>query len=184
MKEMMVVAVLAGTMLVGCGKPKLTVSYQNTSERSVAVQSTLVEAGSKGYSKPDGKGGFTHAKSSSHTLFLSSYPVTMQDRYKEPTADDQVKVAISLTGQSGTDIKSPLAAGSYSPKAEWFQAVDSARIYTYGNGKYVTYSFDPRSTEGNVKITSVQGDEVKGEIDLAQGQMAIKGAFTAKLAKN
>lgn len=182
MRTTFVMVVCVGA-LAGCGKPKLLVSYQNMSDRAVSVQSTLVEVGTKGYSKPDGKGGFQQAKSSTYTVYLSTYPVTMQDRWKEPTADEQLKVSITLTGKSGTDTNAPLEVGSYSPKAEWFEAVDAAKIYTFGSGKYVTYSFDPQSTDGSVKITSVEGDTVKGEIDLKQASMAIKGPFTAKVVK-
>jgi hypothetical protein len=100
---------------------------------------------------------------------------------KPLASDDQIRVTFSLVGDEGGDEKSPLKAGDYSAKADKFMKAETVGIVTRKDGKDNTLWLDRSALTGNVKVTSVSGDTISGEVDLTDGEAAIKGPFTAKV---
>lgn len=124
-------------------------------------------------------------KASSNYIVLASYDLDtsagMNSMNKPVKAADEIRVAFQLVGDEGTDDKSAIKAGSYTTKADKFGKVDYVTVAYFADGKESSNSFDIAKTGGEVKITSVSGDTVSGEIDLTEGERSIKGKFTAKL---
>ena len=96
-------------------------------------------------------------------------------------------IGFQLVGPLGSSNKgTPLAPGTYAtePPAPFFV---SYGMQTLVDAKRVFYNASnlPRgSTKGHVKITSVEGDTVKGEIDIATlDKHAIKGSFTTTIVR-
>lgn len=100
---------------------------------------------------------------------------------KPLASDDQIRVTFSLVGDEGGNEKSPLKAGDYSAKADKFMKAETVSIVTRKDGKDNTLWLDRSALTGNVKVTSVSGDTISGEVDLTAGEAAIKGPFTAKV---
>lgn len=125
-----------------------------------------------------------------HTIYLASYEMETTSpawTRKTPTAPDQMRVDIQLTGEEGTKTDSPLKVATYGAKAGKFNSVRGATIHTFADGKKTQTHFETlfsdSKVEGEVKITSVTTDTVSGEVNLIDGGNSIKGNFTAKLPK-
>jgi hypothetical protein len=131
----------------------------------------------------DGK--TTVATASSNYIVLGNYDIDtssgMISMEKPVTAADQIRVSIQLIGQEGTDEKAGFKTGTFTTKADKFGKVDYANIAYYADGKESKNFFDISKTTGEVKITSVTGDSVSGEINLMEGDKSVKGNFTAKI---
>jgi hypothetical protein len=111
------------------------------------------------------------------------------EKLKEP---GQVLVFISLYGEKATtDEKTPVKVASYPGDGKYSTSLSTVTVYFFGEGKdnVVSLSLGPGSPDakGEVKITSVTGDTVIGEIDAsgkANGkEVSVKGPFTAKIYK-
>ena len=106
---------------------------------------------------------------------------------KSLTAPEQVRVMLQLVGEEGTDQKSEFKAGTYKadPK-EKFMKLDYLEVTTFADGKEVKTSFDTSFSAskitGQVTVTSVTADSISGTIDVTEGDKAVKGPFTAKIA--
>lgn len=124
-------------------------------------------------------------KASSNYIVLANYDIDtssgMNSMEKAVTAPDQVRVAIQLVGEEGTDDKTGIKTGTYTTKADKFGKVDYVNIAYFADGKESKNIFNISKTEGEVKITSVSADTVSGEINLTEGDKSIKGSFTAKI---
>jgi hypothetical protein len=125
-----------------------------------------------------------------HTIYLANYEMETTSpgwTRKVPSAPDQMRVDIQLTGEEGTKTDSPFKVATYGPKAGKFDSVRSVVIHTFADGKatptHFNILFSDSKAEGEVKITSVTADSVSGEVDLTDGGNSIKGNFTAKLPK-
>ncbi len=125
-----------------------------------------------------------------HTIVVANYDLdtaNLATMRKPMTAADQMRVMISLTGEEATNEKSPLKTGTYDTKADKFNKVRALVVTSYVDGKDKDENFDTMSSvtkvAGTVKLTSVTDDSVAGEIDVTDGEKAIKGTFTAKLPK-
>ena len=125
-----------------------------------------------------------------HTIYLANYEMeTISPGWtrKTPTAPDQMRVDIQLTGEEGTKTESPFKVATYSAKADKSNSVRSAVIHTFADGKptqtHFNTLFSNSKVEGEVKIMSVTADAVSGEVNLSDGGNSIKGNFTAKLPK-
>lgn len=108
------------------------------------------------------------------------------------TAPGQVLVFISLYGEKGTTgEKTPVKAATYPGDGKYSTSLSTVTVYVFNDGKTETASLPigPGSPDnkGEVKITSVTGDTVTGEIDAsgkANGKdVFVKGPFTAKIYK-
>lgn len=168
----------------GAGGSKLDVKIGGK-DMPLNIKSSGTYASTKTFTEnKDGQAKIT--KASSNYIVLASYDLDtsagMNSMNKPVTAADQIRVAIQLVGDEGTDDKTPIKVGSYTTKAEKFGKVDYVTVAYFADGKESSNSFDIRKTDGEVKITSVSGDTVSGEIDLTEGERSVKGKFTAKLA--
>ena len=106
------------------------------------------------------------------------------------TAPEQVKIFLSLHDDAGTGIETPIKPATYkggkSPGPMTFELIN---VYVFRDGKeqrlymYPSQQADPASCE--VKIISVDGDTIKGEINVSGKQdgkeFLVKGPFTAQI---
>src|SRR5688572_16546779 len=125
-----------------------------------------------------------------HTIYLANYEMETTSpawTRKVPSAPDQMRVDIQLTGEEGTKTESPFKVATYGARVGKFNSVRSVVIHTFADGKatqtHFNTLFSDSKVEGEVKITSVTADSVSGEVNLTDGGNSIKGNFTAKLPK-
>lgn len=105
---------------------------------------------------------------------------------KKMTAPDQVRLVIQLQDKADVKKDMPVTTGEYAGKMEEFSRVQNVFVYTFAGGtdKRTLVAGSNSDNKGSVKITSVTGDTVSGEIDLSNTDSAFKGSFTAKVWKN
>lgn len=136
--------------------------------------------------------GKPNVKTFVHKIYLANFEMDTSGgsgwTNKPLTAPEQMRVQIDLTGEEGTDMKSPFKVGTYTAQADKTSGVRTAIIRTFADGKQTDTRFDSlmsigggKKAEGEVKITNVTADFVSGEVNLTEGDKSIKGAFTAKL---
>ena len=127
----------------------------------------------------------TTTKSAAHHFALANYELDtssgMISLDKALTTPEQVRINFQITGEEGTDDKTPIKSGTYTASADKFNKIDLIRIVTFADGKETKTSFRIDKTEGEIKINSVNGESVSGEINLTEGDKSVKGAFTAKI---
>jgi hypothetical protein len=108
------------------------------------------------------------------------------------TAPGQALVFVSLYGEKATtDEKTAVKAATYPGDGKYSTSLSTVTVYGFADGKteVASLSIGPGSPDnkGEVKITSVTGDTVTGEIDAsgkANGKdVSVKGTFTAKIYK-
>lgn len=123
------------------------------------------------------------------------YMIDLTDFEYEPNAswkpkdEKQMLVSISIFGKSGDTAETPLRTGTfelspqYSKVDENYDRISNVTATVFKDGKTEEYSF-ASSAKGTVKINSVSGDTVTGEVDLTQENGgSIKGNFTAQMKK-
>lgn len=108
---------------------------------------------------------------------------------EKPKDDKQTLITIELFGDSGGTRDTPLRTGTFeisspgSKVGDKFGKINNVMATIFKDGKTDIYSFT-FNAKGNVKINSVSGDSVTGEVDLTQENGGkIKGNFTAKIVK-
>lgn len=145
-------------------------------EYSFDIKDAVIWNGSLPYFGEDGK----QMKQGEHNIILGSY-----DFEGEPgrtVKAGQTKVVVKLSGEIGTEEAPNLKVGTYSTGKNGAMTVSSNNILIFDGSKevqnYETYGFS-----GEVKIISVEGDSVKGEIDIKTAKQLCKGTFTAKIKK-
>lgn len=116
-----------------------------------------------------------------HSIILGSYDFGGEPARTVPAG--QYKVVVGITGDwiaKGSEII--VKPGTYITGKNGAMTVADNNIVFIENGKeiqnYKTYGFI-----GEVKITSVEGETVKGEIDIKTDTQQSKGSFTAKIYK-
>ena len=198
MKKLLIL-IFASLWLTACGAagtgtstgpsaPKLDVKVGGK-DSTLNVKSGAVYYSAMAFTAPDKP----TVKTSIHTIYLANFemdtttgPAWMN---KPLTAPDQMRVDLSLTGEDGTNEKSPFKVGTYSAQTANVNGVRSASILTFADGKQTETRFESlmslggKGANGEVKITSVSADTVSGEVNLSEGDKSIKGTFTAKLPK-
>jgi hypothetical protein len=108
------------------------------------------------------------------------------------TAPEQVKIFLSLHDDAGTTVDTPLKPATYKgAKSPGPMSLELINVYVFRDGKeqrlymYPAQQADPAASE--VKITSVDGDIVKGEINVSGKQdgkeLIVKGPFTAQIKR-
>jgi hypothetical protein len=108
------------------------------------------------------------------------------------TAPEQVKIFLSLHDETGTTVDTPLKPATYKgAKSTGPMSLELINVYVFRDGKeqrlhlYPSSQADPTASE--VKITSVEGDTVKGEINVSGKQdgkeLIVKGPFTAQIKR-
>jgi hypothetical protein len=181
-----VVAIACALSFYGCSKSGgggLHVKSTATGEKDLATKSSYAFAVTKTFTDASGK--MTTASSyrtyvANYDLESANFALTLD---KPLTSDDAVRVVFSLVGEEGTKEASPPKAGTYSAKADKYMKVEDVAIVSRKGGADNKYFLDRSTLNGQVKVTSASADEMAGDIDLAAGDNAIKGSFTAKVLK-
>jgi hypothetical protein len=176
-----------GAAGIGTSSPKLDVKVGGK-DSSLNVKSGAVNYSGMAFTAP----GKPDVKTSVHYIYIANYEMDTTGvawMRKPLTAPDQMRVDIALTGEDGTNEKSPFKVGTYSAQAQNVNGVRTVVVNTFADGKQTETRFDSlmgsglKKAEGDVKITSVSADAVSGEVNLTEGDKSIKGTFTAKLPK-
>jgi hypothetical protein len=166
------------TMLCGisffvsaCGFPGggMKLKYQGT-ETSIEPKSAFVA--------PNSSGG--------HSIQITNYPVEMGNTYEyskiRAKENGQYRLDIMIVKKKADSVQ-PVEIGEYKildPKQELKDKLVRATIYRFENGADSQDQLDYNDIKGSLKITVVEGETVKGTIDLDDGKLAIKGDFTAR----
>lgn len=106
-----------------------------------------------------------------------------------PANDTQTAIEISLFGDSGETADKPLKVKTFELSSsgakvgDKFGKVSNVIVKIFKDGKLEETSLT-YNAKGTVKINSVDGETVKGEVDLIQDNGGkIKGDFTAQMKK-
>jgi len=113
-----------------------------------------------------------------YDLDTGNFGLTMN---KPLASDEQVRATFSIVGDVGGNEKTAPKAGTYPAKADKYMKAEDVSIVTRKDGKDSEVFFDRSGLSGEVKVTSVSGDTISGEVDLTSGEMSMKGPFTAKI---
>jgi hypothetical protein len=179
------IALAAALFLAGCGKGagsnSLHVKSPATGEKDLAAKSGYSFAVTKTFTDTSNK--ITTAPSyrvyvATYDLDAGNFAMTLD---KPLTSDDQLRVTFSLVGEQGGNEKTPLKAGTYSAKADKFMKVEDVGIVSRKAGADSKVWLDRSTLTGEVKVTSVSGDALSGDIDVSAGATSVKGSFTAKI---
>lgn len=182
---------LIGALLMGaaCGAGSasnaLTLNYPDGDNKNLEAKSGYFYPGTKTFTGISGPGSVAqstvwHIYIANLALDPSSGTRTLEAKL---ASEGDVKIAFTLTGEEGTGRDMALKIGSYSPQAKHFLKVENVSIRAFEGGKENRHIFSDSKMTGEVKITSVSKDSISGEIDLVEGDKAIKGSFTAEVYK-
>ena len=199
MKKLIAI-ILASAFFMACGggsgggtgsapaaaAPKLDVKVAGKSS-TLEVKFGMVNPSEIYFTAPDKP----EVKTFLHSIYLANFEMDtsgVEWMNKPLTAPDQMLVQIELTGENGTNLRSPFKVGTYTAQANKTNGVRTVIIRTFADGKQIDTKFDSlmsigggKKAEGEVKITNITADTVSGEVDLTEGDKSIKGSFTAKL---
>lgn len=174
---------IVGTGCSGSGGTTLTVGL-GEDEKKLDITSSGTYTSTKTFSMTK-DGQTTSSKAVSHYFALANYDLDtssgMISLEKPLTGADQMRVVFQIVGDEGTDEKAPIKTGTYSATSDKYNKVDTARVMAFADGKEVKNYFNIDKAEGDIKITSVSGEIVTGEIDIKEGDKSVKGSFTAKI---
>src|SRR6185295_14018272 len=186
-RSITVLLALAAVMtFAGCSKSggnDLHVKSAATGDKGVAVKSSYTFAVTKTFTDINQKittAATYNVYAASYELDAGNFAMTLQ---KPLTAEDQVRVEFSLVGEEGTNEKSALKTGTYSAKADKYMKVETVGIVTRKGSADSKNWLDRSTLSGEVKLTSVSGDSISGDIDVTAGEASVKGSFTAKILK-
>jgi hypothetical protein len=150
---------------------------------SMEVKSGLLQPSEQTASDPKN----AHAK---YRFALANYDLNASPGETSKTLSNpgDVRVHFILIGPAGSNKETPLAPGTYATEGGWPKFDNSQyAIISVADGKQVVamgQDLPDKETTGMVKIASVEGDTIKGEIDIKTADKhAMKGSFTAKLKK-
>lgn len=130
--------------------------------------------------------GYNYAR---YGFTLGNFDLTDNKALKRALEDETaVIVFFEILGPTGSNEGTPLAVGTYSTEAKGLPKFEnlSLSVFTFVNHTQtwtlsrVTPAYE---TKGEVKITAIEGDLVKGEINVTTGTaLAAKGTFVAQRA--
>ena len=180
-----VLALASAMFLAGCDKGaggnSMHVRSPATGEKDMTVKSGYAFAVTKTFTDTAGK----MTTAATYNVYTANYDLDSsffaQTMNKPMTSDDQMRVVFSLVSDEGGTEKSPAKAGTYSAKADKFMKVESVGIVSRKGGAEDKGWVERSTLTGDVKVTSVSGDRITGEVDLTSGGTSIKGPFTAKI---
>lgn len=173
---------LAALLLAGCSNSGNSIKLKTAGgEHDVPVKSGSAFAVTKTFTDINGK--ITTA--ASYRVYVANYDLDGaqfgRSLEKALATDEAKRVVFSLVGEQGTNEKTPLKPGTYSATADKFNRVEEVSIVTRKNGQDDKQFLERSAISGDVKVASVSGDSVTGEIDLTTGETTIKGPFVAKI---
>jgi hypothetical protein len=194
MKKILLI-LCAGFLLAACGGSGTTGSGSSAGKLSMQMKPNTI-------SKLDMKKDFAPTKGVISPLSINvdskpiiRYMIDLTDfeydanSSANPKDDKQTLVTIALFGKSGDTAATPLRTGTfellppYAKVDEKYDRVSNVTATVFKDGKTEEYSFIAYA-KGTVKINSVTGDTVTGEVDLTQENGgSIKGNFTAQMKK-
>ena len=125
----------------------------------------------------------------SHTFVIANYDLgdkvskmSLQGSAKE---EGKMRVEFTIIGAKGTDEKTPVKQGEYPSRVG-----NTGSPENTANGGRFSYAGEKREESkgtsladmkaGKIKIDSVSGDTITGEVDLTDGTTSIKGKFSVK----
>jgi len=179
------IALSCVSFLSGCTKDAggsgLHVKSAATGEKDLAVKSAYAFAVTKSFTDTTGK--VTTAPSyrvfaANYDLDAANFAMTLD---KPLTSDEHLRVVFSLVGEQGGNEKTPFKAGTYSAKADKFMKVEDVAIVSRKGATDSKVWLERSTLTGNVKVSSVSGDTMSGNVELSGGETSIKGSFTAKI---
>ena len=178
-------ALASALFLAGCSKGaganSLHVKSAATGEKDMAAKSAYAFAVTKTFTDVTGK----MSTAATYNVYVANYDLDSsffaQTMNKPMTSDDQMRVVFSLVGDQGGTEKTALKAGTYSAKADKFLKVEDAGIVTRKGGAENKGWLERGTLTGDVKVSSVSGDTITGEVDVTSGDTSIKGSFTARI---
>lgn len=105
------------------------------------------------------------------------------------TAPEQVKLFLSIHDEAGTNEKTPIKPSNYSGANDGPMEFEFLNLTIFKDGKEESYQVSlggqPNKGESFVKINSVSGDSVTGDLNVnvkaKDRVLTIKGPFTAKI---
>lgn len=189
MKKLLTI-ILLSVFFAACGggAPQLDIKA-DSKDSTLVPKSTAVSTTVMTYTEaPRGDGIIRSKKGTSHSIYLTNFDIAPADLIKAgvvPTADGQIYVRLNFINEEGTDEKTPIKVGTYTTTADKFMKLDGAAVKIHTGGKVSDTSIVSmgKKADGELKITEVTDDEVKGEINVSDGANSLKGAFTAKMQK-
>lgn len=177
-----------GTLLFqSCGQTTSSnvvhIKSSATGEKDLAIKSGYAFPITKSFTDINGK--MTNA--SAYNVYLANYDLDSRNfamsMDKPLNGDDQVRVVFNLIGEEGSNDKSAAKAGTYAAKSDKFMKAENVGVVARKNGADIKSWLDRTTLTGEVKLSSVANDEIRGDVDLSSGEMSIKGAFSAKVLK-
>lgn len=178
---LLTLALLLAACSTGAGGNTMKLKWPGIDQHDVPVKSGNAFAVTKTFTDINNK--ITTA--ASYRVYVASYALDSSEfarsMDKPLASDDQVRVVFSLVADEGTNDKSPAKVGTYSAKADKFMKVEDVSIVSRKGGQDNKTILDRSALTGEVKVASVSGDTITGEVDLTSGETAIKGPFTAKI---
>lgn len=157
------------------GSSKLTAKV-GEKDYSFETKDALIWNSSLPYFGADGK----QMKQSQHSIILGNY--SFEGEPARSLKADQIKVVVTVSGEIGSEEAPSLKAGTYLTGKNGPMTVSANNIVIFDGGKEVQ-NYETSGFSGEVKIISVEGDTVKGEIDIKTAKQQTKGSFTAKIYK-
>lgn len=182
---------LISVIFMACGSTSgpgsLTLKYPGNEIQEVPLKSGGYYTSTKTYNINGNR-----STSSSYFICVANYEIDLSQGAISIGAsvkgENQTKVCFSLNGEENGDEKTPLKTGSFPPAKSMasgpaYNSVDNASIRSFKDGKETKHFLNLAKTNGEIKITSVSGDTVNGEVNLSDGENEINGTFSAKAFK-
>jgi hypothetical protein len=119
-----------------------------------------------------------------HRIYLANYDLQLTDPskqdYQRISSDGQFRVSIQIEADKDAPDNAALKVGEYGFKKEPFNRVSHVFLSYLKDGKDMNVIVHGEETGGKVRITSVTGTEIQGEIDISDKDESVKGTFTAR----
>lgn len=164
----------------------LSVTTRGNPAVGLQPMSAYMFSGETAINTADGKS----VKTVMRDFVIANYTLDLSSGFSSTTsplnAAGQMQVFFKLQDKANATKDTPFVAGDYPSKPQdQFEKFYSLAIFTYSETgdreNKILGGYD--LTKGGVKITSVTGDTVVGEIDVTNGENTVKGPFTAKIYK-
>lgn len=187
--------ICASVLFAACGGTTSTNSVSSSTPTN-ATPKLEVKVDGKGYSFEikDGVGNNDTVRATDrktgkselmaqHRFYLTTYAID-DDVHKTLTKNGDTRVMIEINSEAGTNKETSLPKVGTYPVGDDENSFHAVNFYTFEYGKekiIFSSSINNVTRKGEVKITSVEGKIVKGDVDVAIGdKLSVKGAFTAK----
>lgn len=190
MKKLMLLCLVS--MFVACGGPRSTIDIKSEGTAILFIEkgswATVQKALFTGANEPNQE----HALRWITIRNFDFDGAKTNPNSDKLTAPEQVKIFLSLHDEAGTTVETPLKPATYKgAKSPGPMSLELINVYVFRDGKeqrlymYPSQQAEPATSE--VKIISIDGNTVKGEINVAGKQdgkeLIVKGPFTAEIKR-